>query len=101
MILLYAFFIIEFLLIRYVVDCGRQKEKVLNSSGSGNGAIASYEVRWISKASAEQRKGRAGRTGPGHCYRLYSSAFFDQHMTLYQVRCNISVCVCMYLYECV
>lgn len=27
---------------------------------------------WISKASAEQRKGRAGRTGPGVCYRLYS-----------------------------
>ena len=26
----------------------------------------------ISKASAEQRKGRAGRTGPGECYRLYS-----------------------------
>jgi len=24
---------------------------------------------WISKASAEQRKGRAGRTGPGVCYR--------------------------------
>ncbi|KAH7710015.1 SMGL-2 protein [Aphelenchoides avenae] len=28
---------------------------------------------WISKASAEQRKGRAGRTGPGVCYRMYSS----------------------------
>ena len=27
---------------------------------------------WISKASAEQRKGRSGRTGPGICYRLYS-----------------------------
>lgn len=27
---------------------------------------------WISKASAEQRKGRAGRTGPGVCYRVYS-----------------------------
>jgi HrpA-like RNA helicase len=26
----------------------------------------------ISSASAEQRKGRAGRTGPGICYRMYS-----------------------------
>ena len=34
----------------------------------------------MSKASAEQRAGRAGLTGPGHCYRLYSSAFYDQHM---------------------
>ena len=67
--------------IRYVVDCGRQKEKVLDT----NSAVSSFEVRWISKASAEQRKGRAGRTGPGHCYRLYSSAFFDQHLKLYQV----------------
>lgn len=27
---------------------------------------------WISKASATQRAGRAGRTGPGECFRLYS-----------------------------
>ena len=27
---------------------------------------------WISRASAEQRKGRAGRTGPGVCYRLFA-----------------------------
>lgn len=33
---------------------------------------------WISKASAEQRKGRAGRTGPGHCYRLYSQEDYDK-----------------------
>lgn len=32
---------------------------------------------WISKASADQRKGRAGRTGPGVCYRLYSQKTFD------------------------
>jgi ATP-dependent RNA helicase DHX37/DHR1 len=36
-------------------------------------------VGWISKASAAQRAGRAGRTGPGHCYRLYSSALYENH----------------------
>jgi len=35
-----------------------------------------FQVGWISKASAEQRAGRAGRTGPGHVYRLYSSAVY-------------------------
>ncbi|KAI6241718.1 hypothetical protein M3Y99_00334200 [Aphelenchoides fujianensis] len=33
---------------------------------------------WISRASAEQRKGRAGRTGPGVCYRLFSSEQFEK-----------------------
>lgn len=36
-------------------------------------------MSWISKASAAQRAGRAGRTGPGHCYRLYSSALFENY----------------------
>jgi ATP-dependent helicase HrpA len=31
----------------------------------------------ISKASSNQRKGRAGRTGPGTCYRLFSKPDFD------------------------
>jgi ATP-dependent RNA helicase DHX37/DHR1 len=59
--------------IKYVVDTGREKVKTYNSS---NG-MEMYEVQWISKASAAQRAGRAGRTGPGHCYRLYSSAVFS------------------------
>ena len=29
---------------------------------------------WISKAAAKQRMGRAGRTQPGHAYRLYEQA---------------------------
>jgi ATP-dependent RNA helicase DHX37/DHR1 len=33
----------------------------------------------VSKASAAQRAGRAGRVGPGHCYRLYSSALYENH----------------------
>lgn len=44
-----------------------------------NHGIQAFQVNWISKASAAQRAGRAGRTGPGHCYRLYSSALFENH----------------------
>jgi ATP-dependent RNA helicase DHX37/DHR1 len=60
--------------IRYVIDCGRSKERVYDPTTG----VQTFEVGWISKASAEQRKGRAGRTGPGHCYRLYSSAVYER-----------------------
>ena len=59
--------------VRYVVDAGRSKQRLLENAAG----LARFEVRWVSKASAEQRAGRAGRTGPGHCYRLYSSAHFN------------------------
>ena len=62
--------------ISYVVDAGRQKCRNYNS-GTG---VASYDIMWISKAAADQRAGRAGRTGPGHCYRLYSSSLYSRHM---------------------
>ncbi|TFK40653.1 P-loop containing nucleoside triphosphate hydrolase protein [Crucibulum laeve] len=61
--------------IRYVVDCGRAKERRYDVT---NG-IQAFQIGWVSKASAAQRAGRAGRTGPGHCYRLYSSALFEHH----------------------
>ncbi|TKY88991.1 hypothetical protein EX895_002232 [Sporisorium graminicola] len=61
--------------IRYVIDCGRSKERKYDLISG----VQSYEVSWISKASASQRAGRAGRTGPGHCYRLYSSAVYEDH----------------------
>jgi len=35
-------------------------------------------VRWVSKAQAWQRSGRAGREAPGTCYRLYTEDEFDQ-----------------------
>jgi ATP-dependent RNA helicase DHX37/DHR1 len=60
--------------IKYVVDTG--KEKVKNYDHATG--MSSYEVQWISKASASQRAGRAGRTGPGHCYRLYSAAAYGK-----------------------
>ncbi|KAI8323975.1 P-loop containing nucleoside triphosphate hydrolase protein [Martensiomyces pterosporus] len=59
--------------IRYVVDAGLAKEKTYDAQTQ----VQSFEVGWTSQASANQRTGRAGRTGPGHCYRIYSSAVFN------------------------
>jgi HrpA-like RNA helicase len=82
--------------ISYVVDSGRCKEKVHITSStsaseegkedgtavavSGSVGITKYQVNWVSKASANQRQGRAGRTGIGHCYRLYSANFYHTYM---------------------
>ncbi|KAJ8113651.1 hypothetical protein OPT61_g4262 [Boeremia exigua] len=65
--------------VRYVFDCGRAKEKKYDLITG----VQSFEIGWISKASANQRAGRAGRTGPGHCYRLYSSAVFERDFEEY------------------
>lgn len=65
--------------IRYVFDCGRSKERKYDRTTG----VQSFEVGWISKASASQRAGRAGRTGPGHCYRLYSSAVYERDFQEY------------------
>ncbi|KAJ1958679.1 putative ATP-dependent RNA helicase DHR1 [Dipsacomyces acuminosporus] len=59
--------------IRYVVDAGLAKEKTYDPQTQ----VQSFDVGWTSQASANQRTGRAGRTGPGHCYRLFSSAVFN------------------------
>lgn len=59
---------------RFVFDCGRSKERQYDKVTG----VQSYDIGWISKASASQRSGRAGRTGPGHCYRLYSSAVYER-----------------------
>ncbi|KAF1389379.1 hypothetical protein PFLUV_G00072830 [Perca fluviatilis] len=58
--------------IKYVVDCGRVKKRFYDRVTG----VSSFRVTWTSQASANQRAGRAGRTEPGHCYRLYSSAVF-------------------------
>ena len=59
--------------VRYVVDAGYVKLKGFEPRR----AVASLTVVPISKVAAEQRAGRAGRTGPGQCYRLYSKDSFD------------------------
>nr|XP_031830340.1 probable ATP-dependent RNA helicase kurz [Nomia melanderi] len=59
--------------IKYVIDCGRCKTRMYDKVTG----VSTYRICYTSKASANQRAGRAGRTGPGHCYRLYSSAIFN------------------------
>uniref|UniRef100_A0A7N5KR10 DEAH-box helicase 37 n=1 Tax=Ailuropoda melanoleuca TaxID=9646 RepID=A0A7N5KR10_AILME len=59
--------------IKYVVDCGKVKKRHYDRVTG----VSSFRVTWVSQASADQRAGRAGRTEPGHCYRLYSSAVFS------------------------
>ncbi|KAJ7381296.1 ATP-dependent RNA helicase dhx8 [Desmophyllum pertusum] len=62
--------------IYYVVDPGFVKQKVYNSK-SGIDALV---VTPISQAQAKQRSGRAGRTGPGKCYRLYTERAYRDEM---------------------
>ncbi|KAJ3715305.1 P-loop containing nucleoside triphosphate hydrolase protein [Lentinula guzmanii] len=56
----------------YVVDPGFSKQKVYNPRIR----VESLLVSPISKASAQQRAGRAGRTRPGKCFRLYTEKDF-------------------------
>ncbi|CAG9854793.1 unnamed protein product [Phyllotreta striolata] len=67
--------------IKYVVDTGKTKVKLYDKVTG----VTSYVVNWTSKASANQRAGRAGRLGPGHCYRLYSSAVFNDEFQDYSI----------------
>lgn len=56
--------------VRFVIDCGKAKIKQHRSRLG----LQSLLVKPISKSSAIQRKGRAGREAPGKCYRLYTEA---------------------------
>lgn len=58
--------------IKYVVDTGMVKRRYYDKVTG----VSSFKITWTSRASANQRAGRAGRVEPGHCYRLYSSAVF-------------------------
>ncbi|XP_068158591.1 probable ATP-dependent RNA helicase kurz [Drosophila tropicalis] len=59
--------------IKYVVDSGRQKTRLYDKLTG----VSAFVVTYTSKASADQRSGRAGRISAGHCYRLYSSAVYN------------------------
>ncbi|KAL8992884.1 MAG: hypothetical protein Q9188_007474 [Gyalolechia gomerana] len=60
----------------YVVDPGFSKQKVYNPRIR----VESLLVSPISKASAQQRAGRAGRTRPGKCFRLYTEDAFKKEL---------------------
>ncbi|KAK6941111.1 Helicase-associated domain [Dillenia turbinata] len=60
----------------YVIDPGFAKQKVYNPRVR----VESLLVSPISKASAHQRAGRAGRTQPGKCYRLYTEKSFSNDL---------------------
>jgi pre-mRNA-splicing factor ATP-dependent RNA helicase DHX15/PRP43 len=60
----------------YVVDPGFSKQKVYNPRIR----VESLLVSPISRASAQQRAGRAGRTKPGKCFRLYTEEAFKKDL---------------------
>jgi len=60
----------------FVIDPGFAKQKVYNPRIR----VESLLVSPISKASAQQRAGRAGRTRPGKCFRLYTGKAFKNEM---------------------
>lgn len=62
--------------IYYVIDTGYGKMKVYNPR-MGMDALQVFPV---SRAAADQRAGRAGRTGPGTCYRLFTESAYQNEM---------------------
>lgn len=57
----------------YVIDCGFVKLRAFNPRTG----IETLTAVPVSKASATQRAGRAGRTKPGKCYRLYTQKAYE------------------------
>jgi ATP-dependent RNA helicase DHR2 len=59
--------------VRYVIDCGKAKVKQFRARLGMESLLA----KPISKSSAIQRTGRAGREGPGKCFRLYTEETYE------------------------
>lgn len=58
--------------VKYVIDSGFCKLKVYNPKIG----MDTLQITPVSQANSNQRAGRAGRTGPGECYRLFSDTVF-------------------------
>lgn len=52
----------------YVIDAGKVKETQYDPETS----LSRLVETWVTRAAAKQRRGRAGRTQPGICYKLYT-----------------------------
>ncbi|CAH1253699.1 YTHDC2 [Branchiostoma lanceolatum] len=57
----------------FVIDSGKVKEKSFDALTS----VSMLKSVWVSKASAQQRKGRAGRCRPGVCFHLFSRVRYE------------------------
>ena len=78
--------------VRFVVDAGKAKVKQFRNRLG----LDSLLVKQISRSSADQRKGRAGREGPGQCYRMYTEKAYntlDKDMSPEILRCDLSQAV--------
>jgi HrpA-like RNA helicase len=65
--------------------------------------LAVLKRDWISQASAKQRKGRAGRTKPGHVYRMYKEeesqgmkAYTDPQVGVTRLWAAVAASLCLY-----
>lgn len=76
--------------IMYVVDAGYSKLKVYNSRMG----MDTLQITPISQANASQRAGRAGRTGPGKAFHLFTEAAFKDELYIQTIpeiqRTNLS-----------
>ncbi|TBU62530.1 P-loop containing nucleoside triphosphate hydrolase protein [Dichomitus squalens] len=54
----------------YVIDGGKVKETHYDAEAG----LTRLTQQWVTRAAAKQRRGRAGRTQPGICYKLYTRA---------------------------
>lgn len=52
----------------YVIDAGKVKETQFDPDTN----LSRLVETWVNRAAARQRRGRAGRTRPGVCYKLYT-----------------------------
>ncbi|XP_032881667.1 putative ATP-dependent RNA helicase DHX57 isoform X2 [Amblyraja radiata] len=60
----------------YVIDSGKMKEKRYDPCKG----MESLEDTWVSRANAQQRKGRAGRVAAGVCFHLFTSHCYQHHL---------------------